>query len=372
MTFRKRLRIGEICKIHGGKPAPSDDGAFDPSGIPFVRMKDLGRYHHTTNLTKTDDCISGFWASKNGYRPIPTGCILLPRSGSVGLNHRAILGVDAIIVSHLCALEVIDKSIIDVQFLYRYLCSINFDRITKKTTGLDAINFSDLAEVEIPLPSIDEQRRIALALDRADSICNKRREAIHLTDEFLRSAYLTTVKVALGVGAPPVSLLDICNITTGKLDSNAAEDDGKYPFFTCAQETSKINSYAFDCEALLLAGNNASGDYSIKHYKGKFNAYQRTYVLSLKNQGYSYGFFRYAIQSKLRDLKRMSKGTNTKYLTLGILAEQMLVVPDQTSQQKFADVYLKVERHKLQMERHLKMSGELYSSLATRAFSGQL
>ena len=55
-----------------------------------------------------------------------------------------------------------------------------------------------------------------------------------------------------------------------------------------------------------------------------------------------------------------------------MLAEQMLVVPDQASQQNFADVYLKVERQKLQMDRHLKMSGELYSSLATRAFSGQL
>ena len=74
-----------------------------------------------------------------------------------------------------------------------------------------------------------------------------------------------------------LSLNDACKITTGKLDANAMEKDGKYKFFTCSRGDFFINKYAFDCEALLISGNGEVG--LSKYYKGKFNAYQRTYVL---------------------------------------------------------------------------------------------
>lgn len=72
---------------------------------------------------------------------------------------------------------------------------------------------------------------------------------------------------------------NICNITTGKLDANAANEDGLYPFFTCSRIPLSINTYAYDCECILIAGN---GDLNVKYYNGKFNAYQRTYILQLK------------------------------------------------------------------------------------------
>ena len=74
-----------------------------------------------------------------------------------------------------------------------------------------------------------------------------------------------------------LSLNDACKITTGKLDANAMAKDGKYKFFTCSRGDFSINKYAFDCEALLISGNGEVG--LSKYYKGKFNAYQRTYVL---------------------------------------------------------------------------------------------
>ena len=74
-----------------------------------------------------------------------------------------------------------------------------------------------------------------------------------------------------------VKLGDICKITTGKLDANEMVEDGEYPFFTCSKDIYKIDKYAYDMEALLMAGNGEIGD--IKYYNGKFNAYQRTYIL---------------------------------------------------------------------------------------------
>ena len=73
-----------------------------------------------------------------------------------------------------------------------------------------------------------------------------------------------------------VKLKNLIKYKTGKLDSNAMEEDGKYPFFTCDPKTFLINTYAFDTTAILLAGNNAKGIFPIKFYSGKFNCYQRT------------------------------------------------------------------------------------------------
>lgn len=73
------------------------------------------------------------------------------------------------------------------------------------------------------------------------------------------------------------TLGELCSITTGKLDANANTPDGLYPFFTCGKDTLSIDNYAFDGEAILIAGNGDIGH--TKYYYGKFNAYQRTYVL---------------------------------------------------------------------------------------------
>lgn len=114
------------------------------------------------------------------------------------------------------------------------------------------------------------------------------------------------------------SLTSMCTITTGKLDSNAATKDGKYPFFTCAPEPLRIDNYAYDGDVILLAGNNAQGNFHINRYKGKFNAYQRTYIISANN-GYDIDYIKYALELSLRHFKKMAQGSQTKFLTMPIL-----------------------------------------------------
>ena len=115
-------------------------------------------------------------------------------------------------------------------------------------------------------------------------------------------------------------LQDISIIRTGKLDSNAAVDNGEYPFFTCDPVTLHIDRWAYDTEAVLLAGNNASGNYTAKYYQGKFNAYQRTYIIeSADKEILNTRFLCYAINQQLRLLKTMSSGSTTKFLTIRML-----------------------------------------------------
>ena len=96
-----------------------------------------------------------------------------------------------------------------------------------------------------------------------------------------------------------VRLGEITQIRTGKLDANAQRPGGPYPFFTCGEETLDIDHFAFDTEAILLAGN---GNFNVKWYHGKFNAYQRTYVI--EPNGVSGKWLFYAVQAALRTITK--------------------------------------------------------------------
>ena len=74
---------------------------------------------------------------------------------------------------------------------------------------------------------------------------------------------------------------DYVKIKTGKLNANASVKNGKYPFFTCSKENLFIDKYSYDCECVLVAGN---GELNVKYYNGKFNAYQRTYIIESNNK----------------------------------------------------------------------------------------
>jgi type I restriction enzyme S subunit len=132
---------------------------------------------------------------------------------------------------------------------------------------------------------------------------------------------------------------DVVSFKTGKLDSNAATPDGPYPFFTCAQETYRTDTCAFDCECVLLAGNNAAGIYPLKYFSGKFDAYQRTYVIrSLDDTKLANRFLYYTLRPKLDHLKSISTGAATKFLTLGLLKDVEIVLPPLEIQRKITSI----------------------------------
>ena len=134
-------------------------------------------------------------------------------------------------------------------------------------------------------------------------------------------------------------LRDISVIKTGKLDSNAAVENGAYPFFTCDPQTLRINKWAYDTEAVLLAGNNASGNYTAKYYRGKFNAYQRTYIIeAADSERLSVRFLCYAINQQLRLLKAMSSGSTTKFLTIRMLHNLDIPCPEIEVQDRIVNV----------------------------------
>ena len=134
---------------------------------------------------------------------------------------------------------------------------------------------------------------------------------------------------------------EICCIRTGKLDANAMVNDGKYPFFTCAKERYSIDTYAFDTDALLISGNGANVGY-IHHYTGKFNAYQRTYVLDQFQEdiNYVHVFLNRFLSSRIDAEK---KAGNTPYIVLSTLSDMEIYIPDETTTKQLVDLFTQIE-----------------------------
>ncbi|EOU3285788.1 restriction endonuclease subunit S [Vibrio harveyi] len=297
--------------------------------------------------------------------------IIVGRKGSVGKVVWAPDGGWVIDTAYYLTLK--ESEQLDWRYLYYALSVAQLEKKTI-TTSIPGLNRDDFYDTEIPLPPLEEQIRIAAILDKADAIRQKRKQAIDLADEFLRSVFLDMFGDPLDPNSKVMTLpmTEVFNITTGKLNSNAAVEGGQYPFFTCAKEIFAIDDYAFEQEALLLAGNNAQADYDVKHFSGKFNAYQRTYVLTLKDEQQSYPFYKFALEYQLKNLKRFSKGSNTKYITMEIMERTMLPVPSNTLQHEFVQKYSKKAELLKSYSLQADFLNSNFNSLSQKAFSGQL
>ena len=216
------------------------------------------------------------------------------------------------------------------RYLYYFCKHFDFNRLNKAVT-IPSLTKGDLLKIEIGLPSIEEQYRVVDKLSEIEEIMGLRRQELQKLDDLIKARF---VEMFYDKDYPVLKWNDVFSTTTGKLDSNAAVYSGEYPFFTCSKEVLRIDKYAFEQEALLLAGNNAAGKYDVKYYNGKFNAYQRTYVLGLK-EDWSYRLFQYQLEDKLLYLQQQSLGGLTKYLTLKILGELEFIIPPKDKQEEF-------------------------------------
>ena len=139
-----------------------------------------------------------------------------------------------------------------------------------------------------------------------------------------------------------VELGDLTKIRTGKLDANASSPNGKYPFFTYSKEPLRINSHSYDCECVLVAGN---GDLNVKYYNGKFDAYQRTYIIEDNGSNQLYmPYLYYFMEGYVEELRKLSIGGVIKYIKLGNLTEALIELPKIEDQRTIDDILNKSKR----------------------------
>ena len=166
-------------------------------------------------------------------------------------------------------------------------------------------------------------------------------------------------------GWKQVALGDLVSVTTGSRDANHGSPDGQYPFFTCAQKVSKIDNFSFDTEAVLIAGN---GDFNVKYYKGKFDAYQRTYVLSDFQD--TTGLFVYQkAKQALNDIMRNNQGSSVKFIKMGDLTDYGFILPPINEQQKIAEILGAVDEDIAKTQEVIEATEKLKRGLMQQLFT---
>lgn len=385
-----KATLGELCEIRGGVPAPQDEAAWAPGGVPFVRMKDVGREHFTRNLCTTDQALSKEYFRRAGYELTPRGAILLPRSGSVALNHRAILATDAVIVSHLCALVRKSDRITD-EFLYRYLCRIDMRKLTKKTTGLDSLAFSDLRRIAVAMPPLADQRRIVELLDRAEALRVKRREGMAELDVLGRAMFIDLFgdPVRNPKGWPIRRLSELGTLDRGVSRHRPRNEPsllgGPYPLIQTG-EVANSDGYIRDFAAtyseaglrqskiwpagtlcITIAANIAKTGILM------FDACFPDSVVGFRTENEATVLFVQVWLSFLqKTLEQTAPEVAQKNINLAILRDLEVVVPPVALQEEFARRLKATETLRSARRRWLQLSDEFLSSIQHRAFAGEL
>lgn len=163
-----------------------------------------------------------------------------------------------------------------------------------------------------------------------------------------------------------VKLGDLTKIRTGKLDANASSPNGKYPFFTCSKEPLRINSHSYDCECVLVAGN---GDLNVKYYNGKFDAYQRTYIIEDNGNNQLYmPYLYYFMEGYVEELRKLSIGGVIKYIKLGNLTEALIELPKIEDQRTIVDILNKSKRILSYHQQQLQKLDELVKARFVEMF----
>ena len=329
------IKLCDVCDFQGGSQPPKDEWSFDLKD-GYIRMLQI------RDFTQNEKVAPEYIKITKTTKTCGADDILIARYGaSLGKILTGLAGAYNVAIMR----TIPDTNVLEKKYLYYYLKSPVFQRFLLNVGSRAAqagFNKYDLQELLIPNITRNEQVKIVGILERVETVIEARQKELQKLDDLIKARF---VEMFSNNNYPILKWCEVFNTTTGRLDSNASVENGKYPFFTCSKDILKIDSYAFDQKALLLAGNNAAGKYDVKYYSGKFNAYQRTYVLGLKDN-WSYQLFKYQLEDKLTYLQQQSLGGLTKYLTMKILEQLDFIVPPIEKQLEFDDFVKQVDKSK--------------------------
>lgn len=360
--------LGEVVDVVGGGTPSTAILKYWNGSINWFTPTEIGNEKY---VYKSKRKISDEGLKNSSAKILNEGTVLL--TSRAGIGDLAILKIRACTNQGFQSL--IPKNQTNSEFLY-YLM------LTKKRDLLDKASGSTFLEISpnsvrnilIQLPKPSEQTVIATVLSDTDELIEKLKKLIEKKKKVKKGAMqeLLTGKRRLSGfsgGWEEKKISDVCGkITTGKLNANAMAEGGEYRFYTCAKDYYQIDRYAFDTEALLVSGNGANVGY-IHYYKGKFNAYQRTYVLSDFSADIQY--IKLFMDRNLQERIRVEVNAgNTPYITMGTLTDMQIMIPptkkEQTSiAQVLSDMDVEIDELKSQLAKYKNIKQGMMQQLLT-------
>lgn len=374
------VKLVNICKSisDGDHQAPPKS----ETGIPFVTISNItstNKFDFRNTMHVPQDYYEGL----DGKRRPQVGDVLYSVVGSFGIPVLMTEEHKFVFQRHIAILRPDEVKVVPA-FLYYTMLNRDF-YMKADAVALGAaqrtVSLTALREMEIQLPDYDTQKKVVNVLRPYDELIENNQKQIKLLEEAAQRLYkewfvdlrfpgYEDCKTVDGVpsGWKKVYLPDIAPIVTGKKDANFGTDDGKYLFFTCSQEPIKASSYSFDCDAVILAGN---GDFNVKLYRGRFEAYQRTYVFSPFDSDNLFLLY-YAVKDNMRQLFQGASGSTIKFLTKRMLEEIKVFIPDDTTMHKFNN-FCEVYQRKIEvLKQQINDAKEARDRLLPKLMNGEI
>ncbi|MFR4408331.1 MAG: restriction endonuclease subunit S [Lachnospira sp.] len=323
----ERIVIKEICEVYDGPHATPKKTVDGPVYLGIDAITDDGKIDakEFAHLSE-EDYIK--WTKR-----------VTPQYGDIVFSYEATLGRYALIPKdfygclgrRLAIIRNISDDI-DTLWLYYYFLSPEWKQFIQskviKGSTVNRISVEDFPTYTVPNISINVQHNIANILSKID-----KKVALNnnINDNLEQQAYLIFENMMAKAEAHRlkgkyIEAKFLTSVITGKEDANFSVPNGKYKFFTCSNKPLYCNSYAFDTSSILIAGN---GDFNVKHYSGKFNAYQRTYVLTPKKEYFALLYL--ASLYRINSFKSSSSGSIVKFITKSDVENIPVFIPDDTA-----------------------------------------
>ncbi len=390
------VKLGEVAKlINGdrGKNYPSK-GSFVEKGIPFINAGCLSNEHTLIDEELNFITEEKFDSLRSGK--IEKGDILFCLRGSLGKFALVDTNMKGAIASSLAIIRANEKVYID--YLKHYLGSLLCQReIQAYENGAAQPNLSatDLKSFQIPLPPLDEQKRIAAILDKADAIRQKRKQAIELANEFLRSVFLDMFgdPVTNPKGLSQAKLTEFADVITGFAFKSAeyVEDDKanvrlcrgantlpgyfdwKDTAYWDSRKLSGIENYKINAGDVILAMDRpwiSSGLKVCVFPDNERDTYlvQRVARMRPKNSLYT-DYLYSSILSKAFERHCCPTETTVPHISPVELKNFSLLMPDEDLLKKYNDAVTTVRKSKSAMEAAWLESNHILDSLSQKAFS---
>ena len=343
----ERIVIKEICEVYDGPHATPKKTVDGPVYLGIDAITDDGKINakEFAHLSE-EDYIK--WTKR-----------VTPQYGDIVFSYEATLGRYALIPKdfygclgrRLAIIRNVSKDI-DTLWLYYYFLSPEWKQFIQskiiKGSTVNRNSVEDFPTYTVPNISIKVQRKIANILSKIDekialnnNINDNLEQQMHLIFENMM-AKAATHKLS---GKYTIAQ-NLATVVTGKEDANFSVPNGKYKFFTCSNTPLSCDEYSFDASSILIAGN---GDFNVKHYSGKFNAYQRTYVLTPDKK--YFGLLYLASLYRINSFKSRSSGSIVKFITKSDVENIPVFIPnDRFYLQELNKLIYLQEQNKLENE----------------------
>lgn len=382
------LPLGKICILHSGGTPRRSNNKYYGGNIPWAKIADLDTENGIVVDTEEYITVEGLQAINN--RIFPKGSILLAMYGSIG--KLAIAGRDISCNQAILGIQIKDKEHLDINYLRLWLTSIKAT-LEFQGRGVTQQNISKsiVEKLEIPLPPLEEQRRIAAILDKADGVRRKRKEAIRLTEELLKSTFLEMfgdpVTNPKGWEVSPFGSLG--KLDRGKSKHRPRNDPsllgGKYPLIQTgdvANSKGVIKKYTqtYSDKGLAQSRMWPAGTLCITIAANiaqtgilTFDSCFPDSIVGFKPNNrvtteYIQAWLGF-LQPRLEDLAPQSAQKN---INLQMLRELDVPVPPVDLQSKFSEFVKRIGNNSRNYEKSEAVIDNLFNSLLQRAFRGEL